>query len=111
MNAQTKCGILLVIEFLAGLFGYHYGSTESLTSSILELIPIVVLPIFASTFFFFMAASCGLNSQGKLRSDTIFYKLISRINPKVNEQGEVHLCPSHAWMAVLAAIICAVTAL
>jgi hypothetical protein len=91
MKAQASLGVLLVLELLAT--GYMYGSGSRFP---VYLLLTAFLPVTALLFF---ATSCQLDKYGKLRRDTIAFKIISFCRPEARTEDKLQLCPTF-WMMI-----------
>jgi hypothetical protein len=91
MKAQISLCVLLVLELLAT--GYMYGSGSRFP---VYLLLTAFLPVTALLFF---ATSCQLDNQGRLRRDTIAFKIISFCRPEARTEERLQICPTF-WMMV-----------
>lgn len=106
MQAQITLGLMLIIELVAGIYGYSYGDKETVRGMLLASLPIIFLPIFFPvTALLFFATSCGLNEQGELKRDTLVFKMTKFLYPKIVWEDEIRLCPTFWNMALGMALL------
>ncbi len=102
MKTQITLGLLLVTEVLLALYGWQTDS-----SSLWVIVPSIFLP---GTLLLFCATAFRLNSEGKLRRDTIIFKILAGLNPNEANAGKFQVCPNFWLTAVMMAILLFVAA-
>ncbi len=99
MNAQGTLWMLLVAELSAAIYGYANDS---------HALWVMTLPIFLPvTLVLFLATACGLDKQGRLKRDTIFFKIIRFYRPEVESEKQLRICPTFWVMSSLTAVMVA----
>lgn len=102
MKAQITLGLMLLAEICFGFYSYFTGVDGGWLFKVAAVFVPLLLP---ATAFLFFTSSFGLDKKGKLRKNTLSYKIISTFSPQSIANDKVRICPAFWQMSLIVFIL------
>lgn len=102
MKAQITLGLMLLAEICFGFYSYFTGVDGDWLFKVAAVFVPLLLP---ATAFLFFTSSFGLDKKGKLRKNTLSYKIISTFSSQSIANDKVRICPAFWQMSLIVFIL------